>query len=76
MGGFIFKAIGYFALIYVLAAICQYVIFPLSESRCKARWLPSHLDAAWTFGGGCVVNVNGAGQWVPEANVQISPGRN
>lgn len=72
MGDLIFKVIGYGAALYAVAALFQYVIFPINQSRCEARWSPSGFQATWNMNGGCTVNVDGLGRWVPEANVQIS----
>ena len=73
---FILKVVVYGAVIFGVAALLQYVVYPLNETRCRDRWAPSGLSAKGTAGVGCLVDVNGSGQWVPEANVQISPRRN
>lgn len=75
MGNIILKVIWYGAAVYAAAALYEYVIFPMSDARCKERWSPSKLNAEWRLNGGCTVNLDGAAQWVPEASVQISPKR-
>jgi hypothetical protein len=40
------------------------------NKRCANKWKDSGLGARFTFGTGCMVEVDG--RWVPEANVQIS----
>jgi hypothetical protein len=46
----------------------------LTNSRCKAKWGDSGLNTRFSFGVGCMVQVDG--KWVPEANVQIRPKQN
>jgi hypothetical protein len=57
-------------LAYLVGMLVFFVGPELSQAWCQHRWSQSGLSARWTFGVGCMVQVNG--NWVPQANVQIS----
>lgn len=68
-------ALGWLAMA-VVAGIFAYSIGPeIAEARCKDRWKPSGLNATYVLWSGCMVNADGLGRWVPEANVQITATR-
>jgi hypothetical protein len=43
----------------------------ITDAHCRGKWKDSGLASRFTFGTGCMVQVDG--RWIPEANVQIRP---
>ncbi|WP_340667956.1 hypothetical protein [Bradyrhizobium ottawaense] len=41
------------------------------DSTCERKWSGSGLGAKYSYGTGCLVQVDG--RWIPEANVKVSP---
>lgn len=66
-----FKAILYL----YLAGMGIYLVIEfgpqIATARCQSKWNDSGLAARFTFGTGCMIEVDG--RWIPEANVQIRP---
>jgi hypothetical protein len=71
-GGMMVRAFLYLGIAVMLGIFAVGFGPKVADELCVHRWKDSGLKARFTFGTGCMVEIEND-RWIPQANVQIRP---